>query len=149
MQGEISEDNKKILNGVPCYVPFQNQVKPEEKTKVNQCVELLKNYQGQLTNQLTEMQNKVKALEQEINKSYAIGDMQKKPFHLHSICVHDGNANSGHYYTFIYDRYQKIWRKFNDIRVTECTEEDVFKEAEGGNSWMTAYWLVYVQDSIK
>jgi hypothetical protein len=30
----------------------------------------------------------------------------------------------------------------------EYSEEDVFKEAEGGNSWMTAYWLVYVQESI-
>ena len=30
----------------------------------------------------------------------------------------------------------------------EVSEEDVFKEAEGGNSWMTAYWLVYVQESI-
>jgi hypothetical protein len=70
------------------------------------------------------------------------------PYHLHSICVHDGNANSGHYYTFIYDRFQKKWRKFNDIRVSEYSEEDVFKEAEGGNSWMTAYWLVYVQESI-
>jgi hypothetical protein len=70
------------------------------------------------------------------------------PYHLHSICVHDGNANSGHYYTLIYDRFQKKWRKFNDIRVTEYTEEDVFKEAEGGHSWMTAYWLVYVQEGI-
>ena len=74
--------------------------------------------------------------------------MQKMPYHLHSICVHDGNANSGHYYTLIYDRFQKIWRKFNDIRVSEYNEEDVFKEAEGGHSWMTAYWLVYVQESI-
>ena len=74
--------------------------------------------------------------------------MQKMPYHLHSICVHDGNANSGHYYTLIYDRFQKKWRKFNDIRVTEYSEEDVFKEAEGGHSWMTAYWLVYVQESI-
>ena len=28
-------------------------------------------------------------------------------------------------------------------------EEEVFKDAEGdGNSWSTAYWLVYVHDSI-
>ena len=74
--------------------------------------------------------------------------MQKKPYYLHSICVHDGNANSGHYYTFIYDRFQKVWRKFNDIRVMEYTEEDVFKESEGGSSWMTAYWLVYVTETI-
>ena len=74
--------------------------------------------------------------------------MQKQPYHLHSICVHDGNATSGHYYTFIYDRFQKKWRKFNDIRVTDVSEEDVFSASEGGSSWQTAYWLVYVEGSI-
>ena len=64
------------------------------------------------------------------------------------MCVHDGNASSGHYYTFIYDRFHKKWRKFNDIRVTEYAEEDVLKESEGGHSWSTAYWLVYVESSI-
>ena len=74
--------------------------------------------------------------------------MQKMPYHLHSICVHDGNAMSGHYYSFIYDRFQKKWRKFNDIRVTDVTEEEVFKSSEGGDSWQTAYWLVYVESGI-
>lgn len=74
--------------------------------------------------------------------------MQRRKYQLHSICVHDGNANSGHYYSFIYDRFNKKWRKFNDIRVTDVEEEDVFKESEGGHSWQTAQWLVYVEDSI-
>ena len=55
---------------------------------------------------------------------------------------------SGHYYTFIYDRFNQKWRRYNDIRVTEVSEEDVLKEAEGGHSWQTAYWIVYVEDSI-
>jgi hypothetical protein len=32
--------------------------------------------------------------------------------------------------------------------VTEVTEEDVFKESNGGHSWMTAYWVVYVNDEL-
>jgi len=94
------------------------------------------------------MENKVKELESKIATLYGIPEMQKKPYHLHSICVHDGNANSGHYYTFIYDRFNQKWRRFNDIRVSEVSEEDVFKESEGGHSWQTAYWVVYVEDSI-
>jgi ubiquitin carboxyl-terminal hydrolase 25/28 len=61
--------------------------------------------------------------------------MSKYKYHLHSICVHDGNANSGHYYSFIFDRFQNKWRKFNDIRVTEVTEEEVFKDSQGGDTW--------------
>ena len=28
------------------------------------------------------------------------------------------------------------------------TEEEVFKSSQGGDSWETAYWVVYVQDSL-
>jgi len=94
------------------------------------------------------MKKKSEELESEIKASYAIPAMQKKKYHLHSICVHDGNANSGHYYSFIMDRFNKKWRKFNDIRVTDVEEEAVFKESEGGQGWQTAQWLVYVEDSI-
>jgi len=34
------------------------------------------------------------------------------------------------------------------MTVTEVTKEDVFRSSEGGN-YDTAYWLVYLQDSIK
>ena len=94
------------------------------------------------------MENKVKALDAQIHAAYSTPDLQKRPYHLHSMCVHDGNSSSGHYYTFIQDKFQKKWRKFSDIRVVDYSEEDVFKEAEGGHGWSTAYWLVYVHDSI-
>lgn len=74
--------------------------------------------------------------------------MQRNPYHLHSICVHEGGAESGHYYAYIYDRFAKQWRKYNDIRVTDVTEEEVFRYSEGGDSWATAYWVVYVQEKI-
>jgi len=72
--------------------------------------------------------------------------LDKSPYYLHSICVHDGNAESGHYYSFIYDRFQKKWRKYNDIHVTDVTEETVFKESNGGEGNMSAYWVVYIDD---
>ena len=67
---------------------------------------------------------------------------------MHSICVHQGGADGGHYFAFIHDRFNQKWRKYNDIRVTEVTEEEVFKSSQGGDSWETAYWVVYVQDSL-
>lgn len=82
----------------------------------------------------------------DIDKAYA--ELNKHPYHLHAICVHDGNAQSGHYYTFIKDRMHNKWWRFNDYRVTEASEEDVFKESNGGHSWMTAYWVLYIDDSL-
>lgn len=75
--------------------------------------------------------------------------MNKHPYHLHAICIHDGNAYSGHYYALIMDRKNNKWRRFNDIRVTDTTPEDVFKESNGGHSFMTAYWVVYINDELE
>jgi ubiquitin carboxyl-terminal hydrolase 25/28 len=46
--------------------------------------------------------------------------------------VHDGGAESGHYYSFIYDRERNLWWRFNDHRVSVEKEEIVMKEAFGG-----------------
>lgn len=94
------------------------------------------------------MELKAQSLEEEVKALFDIPDLKKHPYHLHAMCVHDGNATSGHYFTFIYDRFQKKWRKYNDITVSEVSSEDVYRDSEGGNSWKTAYWVVYIKESI-
>jgi len=46
--------------------------------------------------------------------------------------MHDGYADSGHYYAYIYDRAGKVWYRFNDHTVVKESEEVVFSEAYGG-----------------
>lgn len=92
------------------------------------------------------MEKQLNEINKQIEKAYA--DKNKNPYHLHGICIHDGTAASGHYYAFIKDHFQNKWRRFNDVRVTEVTEEDVFTEANGGNGQMTAYWVVYVNQEL-
>jgi ubiquitin carboxyl-terminal hydrolase 25/28 len=68
---------------------------------------------------------------------------------LHSICIHNGNANTGHYYSFIFDRNQKKWWKYSDLKVEPVEEEDVMTLAMGSEkSWESAYWLTYINPSI-
>ena len=69
--------------------------------------------------------------------------MEQNAYTLHSVCIHEGNADSGHYYSYIKDHSANKWRKFNDHRVDVVPEEDVFSDANGG-SVRSAYWLVYV-----
>ena len=133
---------------VKYHQPFKDQIAPADKTKAGDAVKLMRKYHTQLQQQVSQMEQQVRDLESQIKAAFGIPEMQKMPYSLHSICVHDGNAMSGHYFTFIYDRFQKKWRKFNDIRVTDVTEEEVFKSSEGGDSWQTAYWLVYVEGTI-
>lgn len=65
---------------------------------------------------------------------------------LHSVCIHEGSADSGHYYTYIKDHAKDKWRKFNDHRVDEVEEGQVFGDANGG-SVRSAYYLVYISQA--
>lgn len=33
--------------------------------------------------------------------------------------IHEGGADSGHYYSYIYDHSHSKWRKYNDLNITE------------------------------
>ncbi len=71
--------------------------------------------------------------------------LRKHGYDLHSILMHSGTHEAGHYYSFIYDRAQGKWRRYNDSIVTEVAEEVVLKEAIGdGKSPASAYFLIYV-----
>lgn len=53
--------------------------------------------------------------------------MRSTPYHLYSILVHEGSADSGHYYSYTYDIGSKTWRKYNDINISEEAEAQVMK----------------------
>ena len=52
-------------------------------------------------------------IEQQIDQAFK--DYKNYPYYLHSILVHDGDAESGHYYAFIFDRAGNKWWRMNDF----------------------------------
>ena len=53
---------------------------------------------------------------------------------LHSVIVHQGNANSGHYYAYIkQSKNNKDWLLFNDENVRPADRYEIFKQNFGGN----------------
>lgn len=67
--------------------------------------------------QIKTLEQQIQALQDEIDKAFRPLEDEAGAYHLHAVCVHDGGAQSGHYYTFIKDHHAKVWRKFNDIKV--------------------------------
>lgn len=61
--------------------------------------------------------------------------------------IHEGSADSGHYYSYLFDPQEKKWRKYNDLNITEEVEEQVLKEGKGVNA-TSAYYLVYAQNEV-
>ena len=76
----------------------------------------------------------------------AFGDYCNLPYYLHTVVIHDGDAEQGHYYSYIHDIKQDTWWKFSDIHVQIALEEDVLREGFGGNPHRktTAYSLIYI-----
>lgn len=84
----------------------------------------------------------------ELRIENAFEDYCRMPYFLHAILMHDGLAESGHYYSFIFDRKKNCWWRFSDHDVRMELEEDVFKEAIGGQQNKAAYSLMYVNKYI-
>jgi len=83
-------------------------------------------------------------------------------YHLHSVLVHSGGPNGGHYYAFIRPLGVEQWFKFDDERVTKVKEKEAVEGQYGGLEHHTApghtpqwkypkissaYMLVYVRES--
>ena len=63
--------------------------------------------------------------------------------------VHNGVAEQGHYFTYVYDRVKKCWWKLNDHNVSMELEEDVFKTAFGENNLhSSACNMIYISNHI-
>lgn len=90
-------------------------------------------------------------------------------YHLHSVLVHSGDLNAGHYYAFLKPQKDGKWYKFDDDRVTPATVTEALDDNFGGDfamqpngfsakrnpytkalskqKFMSAYMLVYVRES--
>lgn len=70
------------------------------------------------------------------------------PYHLHAVLVHEGQANAGHYWAYIYNQPRQVWLKYNDISVTESSWEELERDSYGGLRNVSAYCLMYINDKL-
>jgi ubiquitin carboxyl-terminal hydrolase 25/28 len=78
------------------------------------------------------MKQSLADVKREIKELYDRPELTKHLYHLHSILMHSGQADSGHYYAFIYDRTAKNWHRYSDTSVEEVAEDAVINDAVGG-----------------
>ena len=67
-------------------------------------------------------------------------------YRLHSVFVHRGTAESGHYFVFVRPEVQGGWFKFDDDHVTEALAEAAIEGNYGGKGNENAYMLSYVAE---
>lgn len=70
------------------------------------------------------------------------------PYRLHAVLVHEGQANAGHYWAYVYNQPRQVWLKYNDISVTESSWEELERDSYGGLRNVSAYCLMYINDQL-
>ncbi|CAG9535627.1 unnamed protein product [Cercopithifilaria johnstoni] len=101
---------------------------------------------------IDELQKEANTLQENIDSIFDVDGMREEPYHLHSVIVHEGEANVGHYWAYIASSpicnaqdKEVPWRKFNDKSVEPATWQQIEEDSFGSRRACSAYCLVYTR----
>ncbi|XP_021231725.1 ubiquitin carboxyl-terminal hydrolase 28 [Numida meleagris] len=129
--------------GLDCPAP--HVVSEEEMNLVTTC---LQRWRNEIEQDVRDLKESIARISQSIDEMYSDPHLQQVPYHLHAVLVHEGQANAGHYWAFIYDQPRKSWLKYNDISVTESSWEELERDSFGGLKNASAYCLMYISNKV-
>ncbi|KAL8700590.1 MAG: hypothetical protein Q9224_000891 [Gallowayella concinna] len=101
-----------------------------------------------LTDKSLALNNHIKDLTSNISSQFV--DRRNLPYRLQSVFIHRGSATAGHYWIYIRDFKQDLWREYNDDTVSAVTDQSrIFAPDPGQGTVATPYFLVYVREDVK
>ncbi|NXI02914.1 UBP28 hydrolase, partial [Pachycephala philippinensis] len=125
--------------------PAPHVVSEEELNLVQTC---LQRWRNEIEQDVQDLKESIARINLSIEQMYCDPLLQQVPYRLHAVLVHEGQANAGHYWAFIYDQPRKRWLKYNDIWVTESSWEELERESFGGLRNASAYCLMYISEQV-
>ncbi|XP_039387038.1 ubiquitin carboxyl-terminal hydrolase 25 isoform X5 [Mauremys reevesii] len=123
--------------------PAPRHITEEELSVLEGC---LHRWRTEVENDTRDLQESISRIHRTIELMYSDKSMVQVPYRLHAVLVHEGQANAGHYWAYIYDHHQRRWMKYNDISVTKSTWEELERDSFGGYRNASAYCLMYIND---
>ncbi|KFQ89615.1 Ubiquitin carboxyl-terminal hydrolase 28, partial [Phoenicopterus ruber ruber] len=125
--------------------PAPHVVSEEELNLVRTC---LQRWRNEIEQDVQDLKESIARTNLSIEQMYCDPLLQQVPYRLHAVLVHEGQANAGHYWAYIYDQPRKSWLKYNDISVTESSWEELERDSFGGLKNASAYCLMYISDKV-
>uniref|UniRef100_A0A2K5RJT3 Ubiquitin carboxyl-terminal hydrolase 28 n=1 Tax=Cebus imitator TaxID=2715852 RepID=A0A2K5RJT3_CEBIM len=125
--------------------PAPKTVTDEEINFVKTC---LQRWRSEIEQDIQDLKNCIASTTQTVEQMYCDPLLRQVPYRLHAVLVHEGQANAGHYWAYIYNQPRQSWLKYNDISVTESSWEEVERDSYGGLRNVSAYCLMYINDKL-
>ncbi|XP_074972280.1 ubiquitin carboxyl-terminal hydrolase 28 isoform X6 [Phalacrocorax aristotelis] len=125
--------------------PAPRVVSEEELNLVRTC---LQRWRNEIDQDVQDLKESIARINLSVEQMYCDPLLQQVPYRLHAVLVHEGQANAGHYWAYIYDQPRKSWLKYNDISVTESSWEELERDSFGGLKNASAYCLMYISDKV-
>ncbi|XP_010115819.1 PREDICTED: ubiquitin carboxyl-terminal hydrolase 28, partial [Chlamydotis macqueenii] len=125
--------------------PAPHVVSEEELNLVRTC---LRRWRDEIEQDVQDLKESITRIRLSIEQMYCDPLLQQVPYRLHAVLVHEGQANAGHYWAYIYDQPRKSWLKYNDISVTESSWEELERDSFGGLRNASAYCLMYISEQV-
>ncbi|XP_054448254.1 ubiquitin carboxyl-terminal hydrolase 28 isoform X5 [Pteronotus mesoamericanus] len=125
--------------------PAPRTVTDEEINFVKTC---LQRWRSEIEQDIQDLKNCIASTTQTIEQMYCDPLLCQVPYRLHAVLVHEGQANAGHYWAYIYNQPRQVWLKYNDISVTESSWEELERDSYGGLRNVSAYCLMYINDKL-
>ncbi|XP_030394026.1 ubiquitin carboxyl-terminal hydrolase 28 isoform X5 [Gopherus evgoodei] len=125
--------------------PAPRVITEEEMSLVRTC---LQRWRSEIEQDIQDLKDCITRINQSIGQMYGDPVLRQVPYCLHAVLVHEGQANAGHYWAYIYDQPRKSWLKYNDISVTKSSWEEVERDSYGGLRNASAYCLMYINDKL-
>uniref|UniRef100_A0A673L1J3 Ubiquitin carboxyl-terminal hydrolase n=1 Tax=Sinocyclocheilus rhinocerous TaxID=307959 RepID=A0A673L1J3_9TELE len=123
--------------------PAPRHITEEELRVLEGC---LHRWRSEVENDTRDLQASISRIHRTIELMYSDKSMMQVPYRLHAVLVHEGQANAGHYWAYIFDPHQQQWMKYNDISVTKSSWEELVRDSFGGYRNASAYCLMYIDD---
>ncbi|KAM6224441.1 ubiquitin carboxyl-terminal hydrolase 25 [Rhynchocyon petersi] len=126
--------------------PAPRHITEEELSVLESC---LHRWRTEIETDTRDLQESISRIHRTIDLMYSDKSMIQVPYRLHAVLVHEGQANAGHYWAYIFDHHENRWMKYNDIAVTKSSWEELMRDSFGGYRNASAYCLMYINDKAQ
>ncbi|CAH2320141.1 ubiquitin carboxyl-terminal hydrolase 28 isoform X7 [Pelobates cultripes] len=148
MESELNTSPTEMLPDTNCTalaLPTPPGTTESELRSVEAC---LQRWIAEVNQDIQDMNDSVSNIAKSIEDIYIDPLLSQVPYRLHAVLVHEGQANAGHYWAYIYNHSRGCWLKCNDVAVSETTWEEVKRDSYGGMKNASAYCLMYINDKL-